>query len=89
VDRRACSPEDTCTPREIQRPAGVPISARLPELPYQLVLKLIALATPPVGIDEDRRADAVPRQLYDLDLLLAALREERQWQTMADYEVFY
>lgn len=66
-------------------PAGVPISARLPELPYQLVLKLMALATPPVGINEDRRADAVPRQLYDLDLLLAALRAERQWQTMADY----
>lgn len=36
------------------------IRARLPELPYQFVLKLMTLAAPPVGIDEERRGDAIP-----------------------------
>ncbi len=66
-------------------PASVPIRARVPELPYQFVLKLMTLAAPPVGIDEDSRVEAVPRQLYDLDLLLAAMREDHQWAAMTAY----
>jgi len=61
------------------------VRARIPELPYQFVLKLMTLASTPVGIDEDHRQDAVPRQLYDLDLLLAAFTGEAQWQTMVAY----
>jgi hypothetical protein len=66
-------------------PADVPVRARVPELPYQFVLKLMTLVAPPVGIDEERRVEAVPRQLYDLDLLLAAMRDERQWEAMVAY----
>ena len=66
-------------------PTQRPMLARVPELPYQFVLKLMTLASAPVGIDEDRRVDAVPRQLYDLDLLLAAFVDETQWQTMVSY----
>lgn len=61
-------------------PTKQPMLARVPELPYQFVLKLMTLASPPVGIDEDYRQDAVPRQLYDLDLLLAAFTQESQWE---------
>ena len=66
-------------------PTQRPVRARIPELPYQFVLKLMTLASSPVGIDEDHRQDAVPRQLYDLDLLLAAFTGEAQWQTMVAY----
>ncbi len=52
-------------------PAATPsITAALPELPYQVGIKLMTLASDPVGIDESTRAAAVPRQMYDLDLLL-------------------
>jgi hypothetical protein len=66
-------------------PTRQAILARVPELPYQFVLKLMTLASPPVGIDENRRQDAVPRQLYDLDLLLAAFTLEGQWRSMVGY----
>jgi len=66
-------------------PTKQPMLARVPELPYQFVLKLMTLASPPVGIDEDHRQDAVPRQLYDLDLLLAVFTQESQWRTMVGY----
>jgi hypothetical protein len=61
------------------------IRARLPELPYQFVLKLMTLAASPVGIDEERRGDAIPRQLYDLDILLASFTKSDQWQAMVAY----
>lgn len=66
-------------------PTQHPMVARVPELPYQFVLKLMTLAAPPVGIDEARRRDAVPRQLYDLDSLLAEFDSEAQWSAMVDY----
>ncbi len=66
-------------------PTQRPVLARVPELPYQFVLKLMTLTSPPVGIDEDHRQDAVPRQLYDLDMLLATFTQEMQWQTMVGY----
>jgi hypothetical protein len=58
--------------------------AILPRLPYQLALKLMTLVAPPVGIDTPRE-DAVPRQLYDLDALLAQLHSQEQWDTLASY----
>ncbi len=66
-------------------PAATPsITAELPELPYQVGIKLMTLASDPVGIDESTRAAAVPRQMYDLDLLLAGL-ERRNWAALAEY----
>lgn len=61
------------------------IRARMPELPYQFVLKLMTLAASPVGIDEERRGDAIPRQLYDLDILLASFVNSSQWEAMVAY----
>lgn len=61
------------------------IRARLPELPYQFVLKLMTLAASPVGIDEERRGNAIPRQLYDLDILLASFTEPSRWEAMVAY----
>ena len=66
-------------------PAATPkITAALPELPYQVAIKLMTLAAAPVGIEEATRAAAVPRQMYDVDLLLATLGAER-WQVLSDY----
>lgn len=66
-------------------PAATPkITAALPELPYQVAIKLMTLAAAPVGIEEATRAAAVPRQIYDVDLLLATLGAER-WQVLSDY----
>jgi len=59
--------------------------ARVPELPYQFVLKLMTLASPPVGINEQRRQDAVPRQLYDLDMLARSFQSDEQWNEMVSY----
>jgi hypothetical protein len=60
------------------------MTARLPKLPYQVVIKLMTLAADPVGIDEQRRRAAVPRQLYDLDGLTAALDAE-DWPALHAY----
>lgn len=66
-------------------PAATPeMTAALPQLPYQIAIKLMTLAADPVGIDETTRAASVPRQMYDLDLLIAGLAEA-QWLTLADY----
>ena len=66
-------------------PAATPeMTATLPQLPYQIAIKLMTLTGDPVGIDESTRAAAVPRQMYDIDLLLTGLAEE-DWATLADY----
>jgi hypothetical protein len=76
-------------------PEGEPVSGQffalrqdfraiLPRLPYQIGLKLMTLVAPPIGIDT-RREDAIPRQLYDLDALLAQLHSREQWDTLARY----
>ncbi|MGC9222169.1 MAG: nucleotidyl transferase AbiEii/AbiGii toxin family protein [Solirubrobacteraceae bacterium] len=66
-------------------PAATPkITAALPELPYQIGLKLITLAAEPVGIEEPTRAASVPRQMYDVDLLLTSMTE-RRWTALSDY----
>jgi len=68
-------------------PAATPeITAALPELPYQIGIKLMTLAAEPVGIEEANRAAAVPRQMYDLDLLLAGLGADR-WAALSDYSL--
>ncbi len=41
-------------------------NARIPRVPYQIAMKLLTLAEPPVGLPPDR-IDALPRQVYDLD----------------------
>jgi hypothetical protein len=66
-------------------PAATPeITAALPELPYQIGLKLMTLAAEPVGIQEATRAASVPRQMYDLDLLLSVLTADG-WAALHDY----
>lgn len=66
-------------------PAATPeITAALPELPYQIGLKLMTLAAEPVGIEEATRAASVPRQMYDVDLLLASLAADRL-RALSDY----
>jgi hypothetical protein len=66
-------------------PAATPeITAALPQLPYQIALKLMTLAANPVGIDETVRAASVPRQIYDVDLLLTGLSAD-QWTILNHY----
>ncbi len=66
-------------------PAATPeITAALPELPYQVGIKLMTLASEPIGIEEATRAPSVPRQMYDIDLLLAGLAADR-WMALSDY----
>jgi hypothetical protein len=45
----------------------------------------MTLAASPVGVDEERRGDAIPRQLYDLDILLASFTNSSQWEAMVAY----
>lgn len=66
-------------------PAASPeMTAQLPALPYQVVIKLMTLAGKPVGIDEATRLAAVPRQLYDLDGLAAGLTAS-DWPALIEY----
>jgi hypothetical protein len=65
--------------------AGSTLTAHLPQLPYQTVFKLMTLAAGPIGIDETTRAAAVPRQLYDLDGLLAGFTTRDLWDEMVGY----
>lgn len=60
------------------------LRARLPKLPYQLALKLMTLVEPPVGIDAAHE-DALPRQIYDVDALLATLDKRQDWDVLATY----
>jgi hypothetical protein len=53
-------------------PLSEPRTLKIPVLPWQIAFKLVALASPPVGIPLARDA-GVPRQLYDLDYLSALL----------------
>lgn len=61
-----------------------PVKAKVPKRPYQLVLKLMTLADPPVGI-ERHREDAIPRQLYDLDVLVTQIEDQQDWLTVKRY----
>jgi len=60
------------------------LQARLPKLPYQVALKLMTLVEAPVGIDAGHE-DSIPRQLYDVDALLATLMDGADWETLAVY----
>jgi hypothetical protein len=63
---------------------GQSLTARVPQLPYQVALKLLALIEPPVGIDADREP-AVARQIYDIDVLLAAMLQPADWHALSTY----
>lgn len=58
----------------------------IPTLPYQVALKMVTLTAPPIGIPAERAAD-VPKQLYDLDLLLQQMLEGDQWARFGDATV--
>ncbi|MHB1887095.1 MAG: nucleotidyl transferase AbiEii/AbiGii toxin family protein [Acidimicrobiales bacterium] len=63
---------------------GQSLTAHVPQLPYQVALKLLALVEPPVGIDADREP-AVARQIYDIDVLLAAMLQPTDWDALRTY----
>jgi hypothetical protein len=63
---------------------GQSLTAQIPQLPYQVALKLMTLVQPPVGIDIDREA-AIARQIYDLDALLAAMAQPADWDALSTY----
>lgn len=60
------------------------VHAQLPQLPYQIALKLMTLHDDPVGLAPTYEA-AVPRQMWDVDVLAAKLRDAEQFQLLADY----
>jgi hypothetical protein len=54
-----------------------------PTMPYQIALKLVTLVDPPIGI-EDGRIEAIPKHLYDLDVLFARLLRESDWDAVGE-----
>ncbi len=63
---------------------GQSLTARVPQLPYQVALKLLTLVEPPVGIDDDREP-TIARQIYDIDVLLAAMLQPADWDALSTY----
>jgi len=61
-----------------------PVHANIPLLPFQVGLKLMTLVQPPVGI-EPAREDSIPRQIYDVDVLLAQMLAPGNWKDLAAY----
>jgi hypothetical protein len=61
-----------------------PIRATVPKVPYQVALKLLTLADPPVGLDVSRD-NALPRQVYDLDELTQVVKEADAWAEILAY----
>jgi hypothetical protein len=60
------------------------VTARLPRLPYQVALKLMTLHEPPVGLLAKYEA-AFPRQMWDVDVLVAQMADQEQFRTLAEY----
>lgn len=54
-----------------------------PAMPYQIAMKLVTLVDPPVGI-EAGRIQAIPKHLYDLDVLFALLLRESDWNAVGE-----
>lgn len=63
---------------------GQLIRARVPLAPHQFALKAMVLLPPPIGVEE-RREDAIPRQLYDLDDLARRVMDEENWQALQEF----
>jgi hypothetical protein len=59
------------------------VTARLPRLPYQIALKLMTLHEAPVGLNAEYE-QAVPRQMWDVDVLAAEMKTNAEFQTLAD-----
>lgn len=64
--------------------AGAALPARVPKLPFQIALKLLTLASPPIGIASERD-NARPRQIYDLDHLYALVQNSDRWNEIDDW----
>jgi len=60
------------------------MNARIPKPPYQFALKSVALSAPPVGIPPEREED-IPKNLYDLDLLLPQITNHESWLDLLKY----
>jgi hypothetical protein len=61
----------------------------VPKVPYQVALKLLTLADPPVGLDLSRE-NALPRQVYDLDELTQAVQSAEDFAEIRAYvDVLY
>lgn len=59
------------------------VESEVPILPHQIALKLITLTAPPIGIP-DFRQDDIPKQLNDLDLMLARLSGQAEWTRLGE-----
>ena len=75
-------PSDTVTVNLLI--VGQPLTAHVPQLPYQVALKLLTLVAPPIGIDVERES-SVARQIYDIDALLAAIPRPSEWVALRAY----
>jgi hypothetical protein len=54
------------------------VESEVPILPHQIALKLVTLTAEPIGIP-DYREDDIPKQLNDIDLMLARLSGAEHW----------
>lgn len=75
-------PSDTLTVQHSI--VGQTLTAHVPQLPYQIALKLLTLLPPPIGI-ETAREPAIARQIYDIDTLLATMTQPDGWQALRTY----
>ena len=60
------------------------VTAQLPRLPYQVALKLMTLHESPVGL-MPQYEPAFPRQMWDVDVLVAQMKTAAQFVTLAEY----
>lgn len=63
---------------------GQPLRARTPRRPHQVALKAMTLVKPPVGIEQSREG-VIPRQIYDLDVLVQSIGNETDWTALVRY----
>lgn len=60
---------------------GQSVAATIPTLPHQIALKLVTLASEPIGLSRD---DSVVRQTYDVDRLAMTLSRMEEWVILPD-----
>jgi hypothetical protein len=87
IDIAAMPPSEAITREHFALPE--PVRATVPKVPYQVALKMLTLADPPIGLDPSRE-DALPRQVYDLDELTQAIDSATDFAEVRRYaDVLY
>ncbi|MDA0160785.1 hypothetical protein OM076_10960 [Solirubrobacter ginsenosidimutans] len=82
VDIKELPPSETIISPHFALPQ--PVRARVPRVPYQVALKLLTLADPPVGLDVGREG-VLPRQVYDLAGLVPQVEGDEAWAEIQEY----